>query len=370
MALNKTNLVLVAAQLPPDFEGTVQELFEAMVERLEIQSPVGTNFFVVGDIEPSSNQGPWLKNGTQWWVFNETIAGYVPLDISASLPQLFIVGPDTPDAPGENDALLWLRTASNRGVSWYAWNGAEWRPFTGITPSGTSTQRPSDPADLEQFYDTTIGTLIWFERGAWRTVAGVPGDVKFVTDTILSTALAKNPGWDLLNGDDEAKRGRILGQASKDPGGSPESSVTVSSGITQRSAGEVAGEETHVLADNEIPQHTHLIGHILSLTGAGKDDLQLLMSQSSGDQGELEVPLPLPPNYLEIHTSTSADTGPHSGTGYLDPTVDKPHRCGPVGTMLITSVQMTKAAAGDYTSASEPHNNIPPVLYLWTLVKT
>jgi len=52
MALNKTNLVIVSAPLPGDFEGTPQELAEAMIERMEIQSPIGTNFFIVGDVEP------------------------------------------------------------------------------------------------------------------------------------------------------------------------------------------------------------------------------------------------------------------------------------------------------------------------------
>ena len=86
--LNKTNLVIVSAPLPADFEGTPQEFFEALVERMEIQSPVGTNFFVVGDVEPANDQGPWLKNGNQWYVFSASAGGYVPLDISASTATL------------------------------------------------------------------------------------------------------------------------------------------------------------------------------------------------------------------------------------------------------------------------------------------
>ncbi len=73
MALQKTNLVLVAANLPERFQGTPQQLFAAMLARIQIMSPSGTNYFVVGDTEPTSNQGPWLAYGTKWYVWDESI---------------------------------------------------------------------------------------------------------------------------------------------------------------------------------------------------------------------------------------------------------------------------------------------------------
>ena len=150
MSLTNTNFVIVASPLPADFEGTPQELHEAMVKRMKIQSASGTSFFVTGDIEPSTNQGPWLKNGTKWFVFSAVDGGYIPLDISDSTARLFVAGPDEPEEPGENDANIWLRTVTGRVIGWYFWNGDEWRPGGNVPPSGPTVSRPALAQSLEQ----------------------------------------------------------------------------------------------------------------------------------------------------------------------------------------------------------------------------
>ena len=60
---------------------------------------------------------------------------------------------------------------------------------------GPTTMRPVNPTPYQRYYDTDILAEIWWERGAWRTVAGVPGDVKIVEATNLTAALNSNPGW-------------------------------------------------------------------------------------------------------------------------------------------------------------------------------
>lgn len=61
MPLQDTNLIIQAGPLPSTFCGTPQELVVAMVRRMKIVSASGTNFIFVGDVEPTSNVGPWLR---------------------------------------------------------------------------------------------------------------------------------------------------------------------------------------------------------------------------------------------------------------------------------------------------------------------
>lgn len=354
MALFTTNLVIVAAQLPPDFSGQPQEFFEALVERMSIQSPQGSSFFVVGDSEPSSNVGPWLKGGTQWWVFDINQGKYVPLDISASL-NLFFVGPTTPSAPASTDPNLWLRTFETRAIGWYGWDGTTWRPLSNVPPSGSTAQRPTNPVDLEPFWDTDINCLIHWERGSWRTVTGVPGDIKFVAQSLLSDALKFNPGWQYLAKDDQSIRGLVMGIASQDGGGGPDVFPTAS-GLTPRSSGDKDGEEMHVLTSEEIEQHTHLMGHATALNS--NNNIQLHRVQ---DSETVKIPPVIPPNYFEV-TGAGGTNGTKLGTA----------GDGPAGTMLITSRQLQ--LTGDegepnYTGAATAHNNIPPTVWFWALLK-
>jgi len=358
MSLNRTNLVLRAAPLPQDFQGTVQEFFEEMVRRLAILSPVGTNFFVIGEVEPSSNVGPWLKNGTQWWVFSASAGRYIPQDISASQLPLFFAQDANPGTPGPDDPLVWLRTSQNRIVGLYAWDGAEWQASANITHSGPTANRPTEPVDLENYFDTDINVLIRWERGTWRTVAGSPGDVKHVTHTILTEALRHNPGWDVLGRDDESQRGRFLGMASKDPGTSPVSALSTQSGISGKAAGEQSGSQNVTLNSRQVEQHTHEIGHMF----ANAPDQRFRIHRID-DGDDMEIPTPVPPNHFR--------SNPQQGIGQDiagDPVAGTAGN-GTTGATLITAKQYDKADAEAYTTAAQPHDNEPQSLWLWTLYK-
>src|SRR5688572_3081654 len=335
-ALNKTGLVLVAAPLPSDFRGNMQALFAAFVERLQIMSPVGTNFFVVGDVEPETNQGPWLKDGTKWYVFSETEARYIPADISDSLPRVFTVSSEEPAAPGTDDATIWLRTDNDRVIGWYFWNGLVWRPGGNVPPSGTTALRPSTPQDLEQYFDTDINCLIHYERGAWRTVSGTPGDVKFVTTTTLAEAKTANPGWEYLGESTQSWRGKVLAVASKDPGGAPVASYLVDANVTQRAPGDTFGSESVTLTSTQIEQHTHLVGGLTALN-SGNDARFYRV-----DDGEtLTTPAVVPPNYAEV-----------KGDGSTNGTKLGSLPSGGAGTMFVTSRQLSLANAAAYTGAA------------------
>lgn len=352
--LFKTNLVLVMSPIPADFEGTPQEFAESMVERMEIQSPVGTNFFVVGDTEPTSNQGPWLKGGTEWYVFSDSEGRYIPLEITGSVQRLFTVGAITPDAPTGDDATIWLRTVSGRVIGWYFWDGSNWRTGGNVSPSGSTANRPSNPTNFEQYFDTDINCLIHWERGQWRTVSGTPGDIKMVTTPTLDDALTNNPGWRYLGELNQTFNGRVLGVATKDPGASPISSYLTDAGVSTRAAGDVTGAETHILGSLQIPQHTHAIGAVSSMTASEKRPK--FFRVATGSTEITAWPTPVPPN----QATTASYTGTHT-TGEVP--------LGDPGAQLVTSRQLSDTISSYYT-ASQAHNNMQPTKFVWTLYKT
>lgn len=353
MALQKTSLVVVSAPIPEDFIGSPQDFQAAIIERMSIQSPAGFSAFVVGDSEPSGNQGPWLAFGDRWEVFSVTAGRYVPINIDDSL-HIFLTGPNTPPAPtADQPELLWLRTFETRAVGFYGWDGVTWRPTSNGPASGATSARPTNPFPFENFFDTDINVLIQFERGTWRTVSGSPGDVKAVAASELSVALTLNPGWIYFGLADQSIRGRVIGIASQDPGGSPASAFPTDSGISARASGDKVGEETHVLTSVEIEQHTHLIGHATALNS--DNNVQIHRVENTDD---ISIPPTVPPNYFEVLGDGGAN-GTKTGTA----------GDGPTGTMLITSKQLSLAGAAQYTASAQAHENLQPSVFLWHLLK-
>jgi hypothetical protein len=255
MSLQKTSLLVQMAPLPATFTGTPQELSAEMVARMRIVSPSGSNFIFVGDTEPTSNVGPWLKDGSKWYVWDETISRYVPQDISDSATTWFHVGNSTPLT---SDPPIWLKTTNDatqaspsygNPISWYVFNGTVWVPYVGIVMSGPTVSRPGVPDAFQLYYDTDISVLIWWERTAWRTVDGAPGDCKFVVWETLAEALTQNPGWEVLGASNVAWRGRWISQATKDAGATPAVDLAVPSGVAKRAARATFGETDGVQMD-------------------------------------------------------------------------------------------------------------------------
>lgn len=249
MSLMPTNLYIQAAQLPATFRGTPNDLFTAMVQRMKIVSPSGVNFIYIGDSEPTSNVGPWLRGGTKWYVWDESTKRYVPVDVSDSVDIPFWIGATT---PASTPPMVWLKTSADatdlapysygQPVGWYFFDGSAWVPYVGIVLSGPTASRPTSPATYQMYFDTTITVLLWYERSAWRTVSGVPGDIKHVSFQTLAEALEHNPGWEVLGASNQALRGRYIIQAAADPGGA--NPLAVDTDVEVRNAFTAYGEDT------------------------------------------------------------------------------------------------------------------------------
>jgi hypothetical protein len=116
------------APLPTNFRGTPQELLEAFLDRMEITSDVVG--FVTSDSAPTANDGVWLKNGQQIWVWDEEVEGgtYVPLDVSASTRNEIWIGPGTLDPVTPDTSLysIWLKIVDSAVEGLFYWNGTAW----------------------------------------------------------------------------------------------------------------------------------------------------------------------------------------------------------------------------------------------------
>lgn len=165
MSLNATNLYIQASPLPATFKGSPNDLYTEMIKRMRILSPSGTNFIFIGDTEPTSNVGPWLKNGTQWYVWDPATKRYIPQNISASFTPGFFVGHSTPSS---TNPTVWLQTTSDPSnsspldfgdpIRWLTWNGSAWVwPHPVVPGTGERRMWVGTEADLWS-YDGGDGT--------------------------------------------------------------------------------------------------------------------------------------------------------------------------------------------------------------------
>lgn len=316
--LYKTNLFLQGAPLPQGFRGTPQAWYEAILERIRIVAPFGFSTIVVGSLKPTSNQGPWLKDGTKWYVWSDDAADYIPLDLTDSeTPPYWVQESDpagTPDSDGnyltpdlggpeggplDGGPLLWFRlNESNTGVNGvFIFLNGRWQGL--LRNTGTTDNRPENPANLEEFYDETISTMIIWERGQWRTVDGARGDLKYVSWPTAEEAIQYNPGWEIYGtGESESAglRGRFLVMATKNPGGGATTQLTTIGGVGEKEATALVGEEEHTLTVDEIPSHTHTVKASTDGNGGGGGfsgiafPSDLTTSGAGGDQPHNNVP--------------------------------------------------------------------------------
>jgi hypothetical protein len=92
--------------LPPDVKWKPQQLADAMVARMRLVTAQTFALFVSGSTEPTSNVGPWLRGGTEWWVWSDTAGAYVPITVpSESLG--YYIGSVAPD---QNTTNFWIQT--------------------------------------------------------------------------------------------------------------------------------------------------------------------------------------------------------------------------------------------------------------------
>lgn len=72
-------LIFRASPLPDGFRGTPQQFLDALVARLAIETTDDLALFGSGAVLPASDNGPFLLDGTSWYVWDVVTGAYVPL---------------------------------------------------------------------------------------------------------------------------------------------------------------------------------------------------------------------------------------------------------------------------------------------------
>jgi len=107
MASSENPLPLNAsiAKLPVGFEGTPQEIADAISERLQISTQQVFALFTTGSSEPVTDTGPWAKDGNSWYYFDSNTGDYQPFTI----PQGRLGYQISIEEPTDDDINLWFQ---------------------------------------------------------------------------------------------------------------------------------------------------------------------------------------------------------------------------------------------------------------------
>lgn len=217
--MRSTNLRLEGAPLSPSFRGTPAEFYAELVRLLRIVSPDGHYGIVVSDVEPESNQGLWLKDGTKLYVWSDDEARYVPADITDGIAtQLTQLADLVSKAnagriifsvlqPGENERLkvLWAQIGeSNAVLAMKVWDPAAqgWRLLPGTTQFAVSTTGLEDnqyritldsPVSVSQLIGVPV-VVKWHRTSTGPVTIAVTGlpDSKTLVNSLTGAQVGEN----------------------------------------------------------------------------------------------------------------------------------------------------------------------------------
>lgn len=74
---NNLPIQIVMSALPPSVRWTPQQLGDAIAQRLSLQTQQEFALFVTGSTAPTSNVGPWLRDGLTWYVWDDVSGSYI-----------------------------------------------------------------------------------------------------------------------------------------------------------------------------------------------------------------------------------------------------------------------------------------------------
>lgn len=126
-----------ASPLPSNFKGTPQQLLDAIVERLSLETQATLALFVGGSVEPSSDSGPWLKDDMTWWVWDVGTGAYIPQPLEAISLRYVIAG----SAPDQNDYDVWIETdGTGKAIAIKTYSAAAWHDVYEDVQAGVQAQ--------------------------------------------------------------------------------------------------------------------------------------------------------------------------------------------------------------------------------------
>jgi hypothetical protein len=122
-ASNQLPVSLQFGSLLPNVRWTPQQLGDAIAARLSLVTSQSFALFVSGSTAPSSNVGPWLKNGREWYVWDVVSGSYIPQVLNQASLGYFIGNA----APDHNQYQIWISTTpAGQPLAVNTWYSGAW----------------------------------------------------------------------------------------------------------------------------------------------------------------------------------------------------------------------------------------------------
>ncbi len=119
----KLPVTFSVSPFPPGKPYNPQEFANAFAARLSIDSQSQLSFFVSSPAEPSSNVGPWLKDGVTWYSWDSVTGAYVP----QPMDYLSLKYVAQSAVPNHNNYTFWIKLdGAGRAQSIQYWSGGSW----------------------------------------------------------------------------------------------------------------------------------------------------------------------------------------------------------------------------------------------------
>lgn len=155
---NPVTFDVSAGALPEGLDTDPQGLLEAFAARLLISPSVPWSSFTVGAAQPTSNLGPWFKDGKELWVWADTLSTYIPV-VSPSVidanggsqyPSLRYAVSSL--APNPTSFSFWIElNSAGKAIDIKHYSSGAWKSIFEDTFAGIQTQFATIAAD----YSTT-----------------------------------------------------------------------------------------------------------------------------------------------------------------------------------------------------------------------
>lgn len=179
---NPVQFDVTAGALPEGLSTDPQGLLQAFADSLSITPTVPWSSFVVGAAQPTSDVGPWFKNGKELWVWDTVAATYVPFTATSTtdvnggvlFPTLrYAVSPLTPDPVKFSFWIVLDSTGKAIDIRHYS-TGA-WRSVFEDTLAGIQSQFAGIAANYSTTaqMNTAISTAVDAVRVNYPVSAGI-----------------------------------------------------------------------------------------------------------------------------------------------------------------------------------------------------
>jgi hypothetical protein len=179
---NPVTFDVSAGALPEGLDTDPQGLLEAFAARLLISPSVPWSSFTVGAAQPTSNLGPWFKDGKELWVWDDTLSTYIPV-VSPSVidanggsqyPSLRYAVSSL--APNPTNFSFWIElNSAGKAIDIKHYSSGAWKSIFEDTFAGIQTQFATIAADYSTTtqMNTAISTAVDAVRVNYPVSAGI-----------------------------------------------------------------------------------------------------------------------------------------------------------------------------------------------------